>query len=293
MIFDLSRFGIFAILAFFVEPYVFGAMSVYLGIPGGIWQIPAYIALGAIVLYFSRHNIYDGILAALGIATGVVIYDIIGMTVVEYISQFTSQLSGLLGIAINFFIMGLGLGFISGLVFGIGGVLAAGVTVVAALATVAIIRGGDLVRTAVEGATFGFTKNVPRGYLALTAPFFGLVVVFLPIFVILIMLVAVLAFVFGIIIGAALSGALFGMGTIVAALVAVIYFGLITFLKPHGKSVLDNLIDLLALGFWSATGLHQLLWIVGYAMLLSRFTLREGLYLIGLVTAFVAISPTL
>lgn len=290
MILDLTRFGIFAVLAFLIEPYVFGAMAAYLGIPGGIWALPATIALAAIVLYFARHNIYDGMFAALGIATGVITYDIIGLSVVEFLSQYTSQLYGLLQLAFQFFTFGLAVGFIAGLAFGFGGAFMAGLAAVLGILTVAVIRGGDLVRIAIEGATFGFTKNVPRGYLALTAPFYGLVVVFLPLFFILTILVSIFAMFFGLLIGAAFAGFLLGHGLLVSILAAVVFFGIVTFMRPHGKSIIDTGLDLLALMVWNFTGFTQLLWIAGYAMLLSRFTLREGLYIIGIVTAFLAIK---
>jgi len=290
----IAKYGALAVAAALVPPFVFGAMAVALGVSDNlVAQIIQGFAAMAIILYFVEHGgIKSGIMAALGLGAGIVAASLVkDMGLAALATAFGWIPQTILNYIFNGLLVGLALGFFITLsVFFtfltpfIGGLLA--------FILLAIMRIGDLVIDALEGGVAAVAKYLSEGYKALLAPYLGALFVAIPISVMLLMVGFVLAVIVGIAVGIMIAGLIYTFITLgffsTFAVLSLVGFALgvlvVFFLRPFKMDAVGLLVDFMALII--APFLVPALYTAGYGLLLSRLTVRRGLYLIGLAVLF-------
>ncbi|AAU25971.1 hypothetical protein TTSV1_gp21 [Thermoproteus tenax spherical virus 1] len=273
---DLSRFGVLGILALFVPSFVYGAMTMYLGVANGWLFLIQLLALIAIIAHYK--NFSEAVLFALGAAFGGLTTQFIGIKwlVVDALSPALYVLLSMVNTIEKAFYLGIALGMVGFLLAPIVFI----VTTLVSLAAMLILRLSGLLYEAVNLVVHGL-RHVPEGYRALLAPWIGSVMIALPIAVLGGMFLSALALVVGAVVGGALVGML-GTASEVSALAGFIIPTLLT--RPQTKTIAEVLMDMgaLFLGVMLVGyGVVQVLWTAGYAAISTRHASR-GFYLIGL-----------
>ena len=285
----IAKYGVLGVAAAFVPAFVHGAMAGAVGLSShpatATIQIIAYMA---IVAYWARQNVVDGLLAGLGLVSGIVVISQVRDLVWQGMAF---GLSSIIYAIIDYIIAG----FFTGLAYG----FILGITPVSLLASVAgfimgvvimlLVRVGNLLIDALELGISALFKSLSMGYAALVAPFVGGIFVGLPLGVMLLVLGFALAMALGFAIGLTIA-ALILLGSVfflmpVAIMSLILYTSLlvaaIVIFKTVRKStdIMELLLDLAAIFIFRFLG--PALYAAGYAGLVTRYKARS-LYLIAL-----------
>jgi hypothetical protein len=285
----IAKYGILGVAAAFVPAFVHGAMAGAVGLAShpatATIQIIAYMA---IVAYWARQNVTDGLLAGLGLVSGIVVISQVRDLVMQGL---VFGLGAIIYAIIDYIIAG----FLFGLAYG----FILGITPVALLASVAgflfgvvimlLVRVGNLLIDALELGISALFKSLPMGYAVLVAPFIGGIFVGIPLGVMLLVFGFALAMGLGFAIGLALA-ALILLGSLfflmpIAIMSLILYTSFlvvaIVIFKTFRRStdVVELLLDLAAIFIFRFLG--PALYAAGYAGLVTRYKARS-LYLIAL-----------
>jgi len=292
----IAKYGVLAVAAALVPPFVYGAMAMALGVSDNLLaQLIQGLTAMALIIYFTEHGgVKNGIMAALGLGAGIVTASVVkDMGFSALATAFGWIPQTILNYIINGFLLGLGVGFFITL----STVLAFLTPLIGALLTgllIVALRLSGLIMEALEGGVSALIKYLSEGYKALLAPYMGTLFVAIPISVTLIMVGYLVAMTVGIVVGIIIAGLIYtfitlGFFSTTAVLsIAGFAFGalIIFFLRPFGLrgDAMDIVFDFFALLI--APYLAPALYTAGYGLLLSRLTVRHGLYLIGLAVLF-------
>lgn len=291
----IAKYGVLAVAAALVPPFVFGAMAMALGVSNNLLAqlIQGFTAM-AIILYFTEHGgVKNGIMAALGLGAGIVTASVVkdmGFSALATALGWIPQT--ILNYIVNGFLLGLGVGFFITL-SAILSFLTPLIGAFLSLILLAVMRVADLVMDGLEGGVAALIKYLNEGYKALLAPYLGALFVAIPISVVLLMVGYLVALVVGIIVGIIIAGLIYTFITLgffstfaVLSLAGFAFGVLVVFfilrpLKVEGAGILVDFVALMI-----APYLVPAIYTAGYGLLLSRFTVRQGLYLIGLAVLF-------
>jgi hypothetical protein len=285
----IAKYGILGVAAAFVPAFVHGAMAGAVGLSShpatATIQIIAYMA---IVAYWARQNVVDGLLAGLGLVSGIVV-----------ISQVRDLVMQGLVFGLGAFIHAIVDYIIAGFFFGLAYGFMLGITPASLLAGVAgfifgvlimlLVRVGNLLIDGLELGISALFKGLSMGYAALVAPFIGGIFIGIPLGVMLLVFGFALAMALGFAIGLAVA-ALILLGSLfflmpIALMSMILYMGFFTaavvIFKTIRRStdVVELLLDLAAIFLFRFLG--PALYAAGYAGLLTRYKARS-LYLIAL-----------
>jgi hypothetical protein len=281
----IGKYGALGIAAAFVPAFVHGAMAGAVGLSGNpavaTIQIIAYMA---IVAYWARNNVTDGLLAGLGLVSGVVVVSQV------HDLAFQGMLYGigtLIRVIIDYIIAGFLMGVVYGFLFGISptAILAGLAGFLFGALIMLLVRVGNLLTEALELGISALFKSLGMGYAALIAPFVGGIFVGIPLGAMLLVVGFALAMGLGFSLGLALASLLFMFGLVWAFLGLILYLGLfvagLVIFKTFSKSrdVIEILLDLAAVFIFKFIG--PALYAAGYAGLVTRRK-ATSLYLIAL-----------
>jgi hypothetical protein len=285
----IAKYGFLGVAAAFVPAFVHGAMAGAVGLSNhpatATIQVIAYIA---IVAYWARQNVVDGLLAGLGLGAGLVVVSQVRDLVLQGVLYgIGSVIYAIVDYIIAGFLFGIAYGFVLGisptsLLASIAGFLFGALIML-------LVRVGNLLMDALELGISALFKSLSIGYAALVAPFIGGIFIGIPLGVMLLVFGFALAMAFGFAIGLALA-ALFLMTSLfflmpLTIISITLYTGFLTtaivIFKTFRKStdVVELLLDLAAIFIFKFLG--PALYAAGYAGLLTRFKARS-LYLIAL-----------
>ncbi len=281
----IAKYGVLAIAAAFVPAFVHGAMAGATGLSGNpavaTIQIIAYMA---IVAYWARRNVTDGLLAGLGIGAGVVAVSQVRDLVIQGLFYGIGTLiHAIVDYIITGFLMGVAYGFLIGIsptaiLGGLAGFMFGALIML-------LIRVGNLLIEALDIGISALFRSLSMGYAALIAPFIGGIFVGVPLGVVLLVLGFALAFGIGFTIGLALASLFFMFGLVWAFIGLILNLGLFTaalvIFKTFSKSrdVIEVFLDLAAVFIFRFIG--PALYAAGYAGLVTRRK-ATALYLIAL-----------
>ncbi|CAG25636.1 hypothetical protein PyrSV_gp17 [Pyrobaculum spherical virus] len=281
----IGKYGILGLLAAFVPAFVHGAMAGAVGLSGNpaiaTIQIIAYMA---IVAYWARHSVVDGLLAGIGLGAGVVaVSQAHDLAIQGILFGIGTLINTIVDYIISGFLMGLGYGFLMGIsptaiLAGLAGFLF-GVVVML------LVRVGNLLTEALELGITALFKNLSVGYAALIAPFVGGIFVGVPLGVMLLVFGFALAMGLGFVVGLAIASLLFMFGLVWAFIGFILNIGLLVaalvIFKTFTKStdVIQILLDLAVIFIFKFIG--PALYAAGYAGLVTRHRVR-ALYFIAL-----------
>ncbi|MEM1903413.1 MAG: hypothetical protein QXW44_07025 [Pyrobaculum sp.] len=283
----LAKYGAFILLAVIapLDAFVFGAMAMSLGISDQPYlAIIQGIAVTAIVYLIARENFIRGIAAALGAIGGAVI----ALNVTDIFLQAFGQFFGtVVSSLIDMVLRGLFLGIVAGVAIALSpmALLSIIVAFILGLLVQIVMRAIDLLETTLEIVTHALFKNMPIGIMALLAPYYGGIVIALPLAFAVVTFLTLLAMAIGIAIGIAIVAivlswtVVFGILGFVSMLLFIAGLALAALLRPVKSSLMAPLIDTLVLIIFPYLG--PALYTSGYAGLLTRKR-ALGLYLIGL-----------
>lgn len=283
----LAKYGAFILLAVIapLDAFVFGAMAMALGISDKQYlAIIQGIAVTAIVYLIARENFLRGIAAALGVIGGAVI----ALNVTDIFLQAFGQFFGtVVSSLIDMVLRGLLLGIVAGVAIALSpmALLSIIVAFILGLLVQIVMRAIDLLESALEIVTHALFKNMPIGVMALLAPYYGGIVIALPLAFAVVTFLTLLAMAIGIAIGIAIVAivlswtVVFGILGFVSMLLFIAGLALAALLRPVKSSLMAPLIDTLVLIIFPYLG--PVLYTSGYAGLLTRKR-ALGLYLIGL-----------
>jgi len=281
----ISKYGILGLAAAFVPAFVHGAMAGAVGLSGNpavaTIQIIAYMA---IVAYWARHNVVDGLLAGAGLGAGVIaVSQVHDLAVQGVLYGIGTLVHTIVDYIITGFLMGLGYGFLMGIsptaiLAGLAGFLFGTLVML-------LVRVGNLLTEALELGVTALFKNLSLGYAALIAPFVGGIFVGVPLGAMLLVFGFALAMGLGFAIGLALASLLFMFGFVWAFIGFILNLGLFvaalvifkTFTKS--KDVIEIILDLAVVFIFKFIG--PALYAAGYAGLVTRHK-ATALYLIAL-----------
>ena len=285
----IAKYGILGVAAAFVPAFVHGAMAGAVGLsshPAATTiQVVAYMA---IVAYWARQNVVDGLLAGLGLVSGVVVVSQVRDLVMQgLIYGIGSLIYAIVDYIIAGFLFGIAYGFLLGisptaLLASIAGFLFGALIML-------LVRVGNLLIGALELGISALFRSLNMGYAALVAPFVGGIFVGIPLGVMVLVFGFALTMALGFAIGLALA-ALFLMASLfflipITIMSMILYTGFFTaavvIFKTFTKStdVVELLLDLAAIFLFKFLG--PALYAAGYAGLVTRFKARS-LYLIAL-----------
>jgi hypothetical protein len=281
----IGKYGVLGLLAAFVPAFVHGAMAGAVGLSGNMAiatiQIIAYMA---IVAYWTRHNVVDGLLAGLGLGAGVVVISQVRDLAVQGIAYgFGTMIQTIIDYVINGFVMGIVYGFMIGIsptaiLAGIAGFLFGALIMI-------LVRVGNLLTEALELGITALFKNISIGYASLIAPFIGGIFIGVPLGVMALVFGFALAFGLGFALGLALASLFFMFGLVWAFLGLILNLGLfvaaLVIFKTFTKSrdVIEIMVDLAAVFIFKFIG--PALYAAGYAGLVTRHRVTS-LYFIAL-----------
>ncbi|MEM4732142.1 MAG: hypothetical protein QXO48_03250 [Desulfurococcaceae archaeon] len=283
----LAKYGAFILLAVIapLDAFVFGAMAMSLGISDQPYlAIIQGIAVTAIVYLIARENFIRGIAAALGAIGGAVI----ALNVTDIFLQAFGQFFGtVVSSLIDMVLRGLFLGIVAGVAIALSpmALLSIIVAFILGLLVQIVMRAIDLLESTLEIVTHALFKNMPIGIMALLAPYYGGIVIALPLAFAVVTFLTLLAMAIGIAIGIAIVAivlswtVVFGILGFVSMLLFIAGLALAALLRPVKSSLMAPLIDTLVLIIFPYLG--PALYTSGYAGLLTRKR-ALGLYLIGL-----------
>jgi len=285
----IAKYGVLGVAAAFVPAFVHGAMAGAVGLSShpatATIQVIAYMAIAA---YWARHNVVDGLLAGLGLVSGVVVVSQVRDLVLQgLLYGIGSLINAIVDYIIAGFLFGIAYGFLLGisptsLLASLAGFLFGALIML-------LVRVGNLLIDALELGISALFKSLSIGYAALVAPFIGGVFVGIPLGVMLLVFGFALAMALGFAIGLALAALLLMASLFLLMPLTIIsitlYIGLFTaavvIFKTFRKStdVVEILLDLAAIFVFKFLG--PALYAAGYAGLVTRFKARS-LYLIAL-----------
>jgi len=285
----IAKYGVLGVAAAFVPAFVHGAMAGAVGLSShpatATIQVIAYMAIAA---YWARHNVVDGLLAGLGLVSGVVVVSQVRDLVLQgLLYGIGSLINAIVDYIIAGFLFGIAYGFLLGisptsLLASLAGFLFGALIML-------LVRVGNLLIDALELGISALFKSLSIGYAALVAPFIGGVFVGIPLGVMLLVFGFALAMALGFAIGLALAALLLMASLFLLMPLTIIsitlYIGLFTaavvIFKTFRKStdVVEILLDLAAIFIFKFLG--PALYAAGYAGLVTRFKARS-LYLIAL-----------
>jgi hypothetical protein len=281
----IGKYGVLGLAAAFVPAFVHGAMAGAVGLSGNpaiaTIQIIAYMA---IVAYWARHNVVDGLLAGLGLGAGVVVVSQVhDLAVQGVLYGIGTLIYAIVDYIIAGFIMGLVYGFMMGIsptaiLAGLAGFLFGALIML-------LVRVGNLLTDALELGISALFKSLSLGYASLLAPFIGGIFVGVPLGAMLLVFGFALAFGLGFALGLALAALFFMFGLVWAFIGLILNLGLfvaaLVIFKTFSKSrdVIEILLDLAAIFIFKFIG--PALYAAGYAGLVTRYKARS-LYLIAL-----------
>lgn len=283
----LAKYGIYILLAAIapLDAFVFGAMAVSLGISDKQYlAIIQGIAVTAIVYLIAKENFLRGIAAALGVIGGAVIaLNVTDIFLLAFGQFFGTVVSSLIDITLK----GLLLGIVAGVAIALSplALLSIIVAFILGLLVQIVMRAIDLLESTLEITTYALFKNLPIGVMALLAPYYGGVVIALPLAFAVVIFLTLVAMALGIAIGIAIVAIALSWTVVftILGLVSLILFiaglSLAALLRPVKTSLMAPLIDTLVLLIFPYLG--PVLYTSGYAGLLTRKR-ALGLYLIGL-----------
>lgn len=283
----LAKYGIYILLAAIapLDAFVFGAMAMSLGISDKPYlAIIQGIAVTAIVYLLARENFSRGIAAALGAIGGTVI----ALNVNDIFLQAFGQFFGTVVTSLtNMVFRGLFLGIAAGVAIALSphALLSIIAAFILGLLVQVVMRAMDLLESALEIITHALFKHLPIGVMALLAPYYGGIVIALPLAFAVVIFLTLVAIALGIAIGIAIVAIALSWTVVFTILgfVSLILFNaglaLAALLKPVKSSLMSPLIDTLVLLIFPYLG--PALYTAGYAGLLTRKR-ALGLYLIGL-----------
>ena len=285
----IAKYGFLGVAAAFVPAFVHGAMAGAVGLSNhpatATIQVIAYMA---IVAFWARQNVVDGLLAGLGLVSGVVVVSQVRDLVLQGLLY---GIGSLIYAIVDYIIAGFLFGIAYGFLLGISpmSLLASIAGFLFGVLIMLLVRVGNLLIDALELGISALFKSLSIGYAALVAPFIGGIFVGIPLGVMLLVFGFALAMAFGFAIGLALA-ALFLMTSLfllipLTIISITLYIGFLTMaiviFKTFRKStdVVELLLDLAAIFIFKFLG--PALYAAGYAGLVTRFKARS-LYLIAL-----------
>lgn len=286
-ILPLTKYGIYILLAAIppLDAFVFGAMAMSLGISSKPYlAVIQGIAVAAIVYLIAKEDFKRGIAAALGAIGGTVI----ALNVTDIFLQAFGQFFGTVITSLfDMILRGLFLGIAAGVSIALSplSLLSIIVAFLLGLLIQIVMRAIDLLESTLEVATYALFKGLPIGVMALLAPYYGGVVIAIPLAFAVVIFLTLVAIALGIAIGIAIVAIALSWTVVFTILgfVSLILFiaglALAALLKPVKASLMSPLIDTLVLIIFPYLG--PALYTSGYAGLLTRKR-ALGLYLIGL-----------
>jgi hypothetical protein len=281
----IGKYGVLGVAAAFVPSFVHGAMAGAVGIHSNpavaTIQIIAYMA---IVAYWARNNVVDGLLAGLGLGAGVVIISQVRDLAVQGLLY---GLGSLIYTIIDYIIVGFLLGVAYGFVIGISptAILGGLVGFLFGALIMLLIRVGNLLTEALELGISALFKSLSIGYAALVAPFVGGIFIGIPMGIMVLVIGFALAMGLGFALGLALAAMFFMFGLVWAFIGFIFNLGLfvagLVIFKTFTKSrdIIEIMLDLAAVFLFRFLG--PALYAAGYAGLVTRRK-ATSLYLIAL-----------
>jgi hypothetical protein len=281
----IGKYGFLGLAAAFVPAFVHGAMAGAVGLSGNpaiaTIQVIAYMA---IVAYWAKHNVVDGIMAGLGLVAGVVAISQVRDLAIHGIAYgLGTVINAIVDYIIVGFMMGVGYGFVMGI---------APTSILGALAgflfgslVMLLVRLGNLLTGALELAVSALFKELSIGYAALVAPFVGGIFIGVPLGAMLLVFGFALAMGLGFAVGLALASLFTMFGFVWTFIGLILYLGLmvagLVIFKTFSKStdVIEILLDLAIVFIFKFIG--PALYAAGYAGLVTRHRVR-ALYFIAL-----------
>jgi hypothetical protein len=281
----IGKYGFLGVAAAFVPAFVHGAMAGAVGLSSNqaiaTIQIIAYMA---IVAYWARNNVVDGLLAGLGLVTGVVAISMVKDLALEGLKYgIGTMFSAIIDYIIAGFLTGVVYGFLMGIsptaiLAGLAGFLFGALIML-------LVRVGNLLTEALEIGISALYKSMSMGYAALVAPFIGGVFVGIPLGVAVLVIGFALAMGLGFSLGLALASLFFMFGLVWAFIGLILNLGLfvagLVIFKTFTKSrdIIEIVLDLAAVFIFKFIG--PALYAAGYAGLVTRRK-ATSLYLIAL-----------
>ena len=285
----IGKYGALGILAAFAPAFVHGAMAGAVGLSNhpavATIQVIAYMA---IVVYWARRNVVDGLLAGLGLVSGIVLINQVRDLVLQgLLYGIGALIHAIFNYIVAGFLIGIAYGFILGisptaLLASIAGFLFGGLIML-------LLRLGNLLIEALELGISALFKGMNMGYAALLAPFVGGIFVGIPLGVMILVFGFVLAMALGFALGLALA-VLILMASLfflmpMTILSIILYLGFFTasivIFKTFRKSrdVIEILLDLIIIFMFRFIG--PAIYAAGYAGLVTRYRVT-ALYLIAM-----------
>jgi hypothetical protein len=285
----IAKYGVLGVAAAFVPAFVHGAMAGAVGLSShpavATIQVIAYMA---IVAYWARQNVIDGLLAGVGLVSGVVVVSQVrDLALQGMLYGIGSVVHAIIDYITRGFLIGLAYGFIIGitpaaLLTGVVGFLFGVVIMI-------LVRVGNLLIDALELGISALFKSLSIGYAALVAPFVGGIFVGIPLGLMMLVLGFATAMAIGFVIGMIIAililmASLFFLIplTILSIILYIGFLVLATVLfRTVRKSadIMEVLLDLAVLFIFRF--IAPALYAAGYAGLVTRFKARS-LYLIAL-----------
>ena len=271
----IGKYGLLGVLAAFVPAFVHGAMAGAIGLSDhpviAMIQLLSYIA---IVAYWGRHNVVDGLIAGVGIASGIYVFGIVTDLALDGMRWAFNMFVGLvLDYVIRGFLLGVAIGFFGGLApspiplfgFAIGALI------------MLLVRAGGLISDALDLAISSLMKGINVGYAAILAPYLGGIVIGVPLSLALLVVGFGIALGIGIALGLALAAMLLGLFVVFTwGLVSLLlYLGLmiaaLVIFKTFTRSrdLIEVVLDFGALSVFNFIG--PALYAAGYAALVTRY----------------------
>ncbi|QJF12421.1 hypothetical protein QIT50_gp09 [Pyrobaculum spherical virus 2] len=283
----LAKYGIYILLAAIppLDAFVFGTMAVSLGVSDKPYlAIIQGIAVAAIVYSLAKESFLRGIAAALGaIGSAVITLNVTDIFLQAFGQFFGTVVTSLIDMALK----GLFLGIAAGVALALSplSLLSIITGFILALLVQIVMRAIDLIESALEIVTHALFKGMPVGVMALLAPYYGGIVIALPLAFAIVIFLTLVAIAIGIAIGIAIVAIVLSWTVVftilgfVSLLLFIAGVSLAALLKPVKASLMSPLIDTLVLLIFPYLG--PALYTSGYAGLLTRKR-ALGLYLIGL-----------
>jgi hypothetical protein len=281
----VAKYGILGVMAAFVPAFVHGAMAGAVGLSGNpaiaTIQVIAYMA---IVAYWTRNNVVDGLMAGLGLVSGVVlIKQVRDLALQGLFYGIGTLIYAIVDYIVVGFFMGLAYGFLMGIsptaiLAGLAGFLFGALIML-------LVRVGNLLTEALEMGISALFKSLSLGYAALVAPYIGGILVGIPLGVMLLVFGFALAMGLGFALGLALAALFFMFGLVWAFIGFIFNIGLfvagLVIFKTFSKSrdVIEIMLDMAVIFLFKFIG--PALYAAGYAGLVTRRK-ATALYLITL-----------
>jgi hypothetical protein len=281
----VAKYGILGVMAAYVPAFVHGAMAGAVGLSGNpaiaTIQVIAYMA---IVAYWTRNNVVDGLMAGLGLVSGVVLISQVRDLAIQGILY---GIGSLIYAIIDYIIAGFLMGVVYGFLIGISptAILGGLVGFLFGALIMLLIRVGNLLTEALEIGISALFKSLNIGYAALVAPFIGGIFVGIPLGVMLLVFGFALAMALGFTLGLALAAMFFMFGLVWAFIGFIFNIGLfvagLVIFKTFTKSrdVIEIMLDMAVVFLFRF--IAPALYAAGYAGLVTRRK-ATALYLITL-----------